>query len=45
MANVCVITGCDGSIGLAAAKFISKEKILVISGRSEEKPKASAWYL
>ncbi|MCR5826636.1 MAG: SDR family oxidoreductase [Oscillospiraceae bacterium] len=35
MANVCVITGCDGSISLAAAKFISRDKVLVISGRDE----------
>ena len=37
MANVCVITGGSSGIGLAAAKFIPKEKIIVLSGRRQEK--------
>ena len=37
MANVCVITGGGSGMGLAAAKFISKDKIIVISGRTISK--------
>ncbi|MGN0765797.1 MAG: SDR family NAD(P)-dependent oxidoreductase [Christensenellales bacterium] len=37
MANVCVITGGGSGMGLAAAKFISKDKIIVISGRTMSK--------
>ena len=37
MADVCVITGGGSGMGLAAAKFIDKDKILVISGRTVSK--------
>jgi len=37
MANVCVITGGGSGIGLATAKCMSKDKILVISGRTQTK--------
>jgi len=37
MADVCVITGGGSGMGLAAAKFMGKEKILVISGRTVSK--------
>lgn len=37
MKNVCVITGGGSGMGLAAAKCMPKEKILVISGRTVEK--------
>ena len=37
MANVCVITGGGSGMGLAAAKFMSKDKIIVISGRTMSK--------
>lgn len=37
MAKVCVITGGGSGMGLAAAKFMDKEKILVLSGRTEAK--------
>ena len=37
MKNVCVITGGGSGMGLAAAKFMPKEKILVISGRTVAK--------
>lgn len=36
MANVCVITGGAGGIGLATAKCMPKDKILVISGRTQK---------
>lgn len=36
-ANVCVITGGGSGMGLAAAKFMPKEKIIVISGRTQSK--------
>ena len=42
MRDVCVITGGGNGIGLAAGKYISKEKVLVICGRTEEKLKAAA---
>ena len=35
MKNVLVITGGGSGMGLEAAKFTSKEKIVVISGRTE----------
>ena len=34
MANVCVITGGGSGMGLEAAKFMPKDKIIVISGRT-----------
>jgi len=37
MKNVCVITGGGSGMGLAAAKCMPKEKVLVISGRTVEK--------
>ena len=37
MANVCVITGGGSGMGLAAAKCMSKDKIIVISGRTISK--------
>ncbi|MCD7918793.1 MAG: SDR family oxidoreductase [Clostridiales bacterium] len=37
MSNVCVITGGGSGMGLAAAKFMPKEKIIVVSGRTESK--------
>lgn len=37
MANVCVITGGGSGMGLEAAKFMPKDKIIVISGRTQSK--------
>ena len=37
MANVCVITGGGSGMGLEAAKFMPKDKIIVLSGRTEAK--------
>ena len=37
MANVCVITGGGSGMGLEAAKFMPKDKIIVISGRTMAK--------
>ena len=37
MANVCVITGGGSGMGLAAARFIDKEMILVLTGRTVAK--------
>ncbi len=37
MANVCVITGGGSGMGLEAAKFMPKDKIIVISGRTISK--------
>ena len=37
MANVCVITGGGSGMGLEAAKFMPKDKIIVISGRTVSK--------
>ncbi len=37
MANVCVITGGGSGMGLEAAKFMSKDKIIVVSGRTMSK--------
>ena len=42
MRDVCVITGGGNGIGLATAKYMPKEKILVICGRTESKLKAAA---
>ncbi len=37
MANVCVITGGGSGMGLEAAKFMPKDKIIVLSGRTLKK--------
>lgn len=37
MKNVCVITGGGSGMGLAAAKYMDKDKIIVISGRTVAK--------
>jgi NAD(P)-dependent dehydrogenase (short-subunit alcohol dehydrogenase family) len=37
MANVCVITGGGSGMGLEAAKFMSKDKIIVLAGRTVAK--------
>lgn len=37
MANVCVITGGGSGMGLEAAKLMPKDKIVVLSGRTEAK--------
>lgn len=37
MANVCVITGGGSGMGLEAAKFMPKEKIIVLAGRTLKK--------
>ena len=37
MAKVCVITGGGSGMGLEAAKFMPKDKIIVISGRTMSK--------
>lgn len=37
MKKVCVITGGGSGMGLAAAKFMDKDKIIVLSGRTVEK--------
>lgn len=37
MANVCVITGGGSGMGLEAAKFMPKDKIIVLSGRTLSK--------
>ena len=37
MANVCVITGGGSGMGLAAARFIDKDVILVLTGRTVAK--------
>lgn len=37
MANVCVITGGGSGMGLEAAKFMPKDKIIVVSGRTMQK--------
>ena len=42
MSEVCVITGGGSGMGLAAAKYMPKEKILVISGRTENKLQKAA---
>ena len=39
MAKVCVITGGGSGMGLEAAKFMPKDKIIVLSGRTEAKLK------
>lgn len=42
MADVCVITGGGSGMGLAAAKNMPKEKIIVISGRTVSKLEGAA---
>ena len=42
MADVCVITGGGSGMGLAAAKYMPKEKIIVIAGRTEAKLEKAA---
>ena len=37
MANVCVITGGGSGMGFEAAKYMPKDKIIVISGRTLSK--------
>lgn len=37
MADICVITGGGSGMGLAAAKFMPKDKIILISGRTASK--------
>ncbi len=37
MAKVCVITGGGSGMGLSAAKFMDKSKIIILSGRTEAK--------
>ena len=37
MANVCVITGGGSGMGLEAAKFMPKDKVIVLSGRTVSK--------
>lgn len=37
MKNVCVITGGGSGMGFAAAKFMSKDKIIVVTGRTLSK--------
>ena len=37
MKNVCVITGGGSGMGLAAAKFMLKDRIIVVSGRTQAK--------
>ena len=34
MMSVCVITGGGSGMGLAAAKFMPKDKIIVVTGRT-----------
>ncbi len=34
MKRVCVITGGGSGMGLAAAKFMPKDKIIVVTGRT-----------
>lgn len=42
MCEVCVITGGGSGIGAAAARFIDKKKIIIISGRHMEKLEKAA---
>ncbi len=37
MSKVCVITGGGSGMGLAAAKFMTKDHVIVVSGRTESK--------
>ena len=38
MSKVCVVTGGGSGMGLAAAKLMPKDHIIVVSGRTESKP-------
>ena len=42
MANICVITGGGSGMGLEAAKFMPKDKIIVLAGRTESKLQKAA---
>lgn len=42
MEEVCVITGGGSGMGLAAAKYMPKEKTIVLSGRTERRLEAAA---
>ncbi|MCC8064225.1 MAG: SDR family oxidoreductase [Clostridiales bacterium] len=42
MSDVCVITGGGSGMGLAAAKFLPKEKLIVVSGRTASKLQKAA---
>ncbi|MCD7856625.1 MAG: SDR family NAD(P)-dependent oxidoreductase [Clostridiales bacterium] len=42
MSDICVITGGGSGMGLAAAKFLPKEKRIVVSGRTESKLQKAA---
>ena len=35
MGKVCVVTGGGSGMGLAAAKFMPKDRIIVVSGRTD----------
>ena len=37
MNKVCVVTGGGSGMGLAAAKLMPKDRIIVVSGRTESK--------
>ena len=37
MSKVCVVTGGGSGMGLSAAKFMPKDRIIVVSGRTESK--------
>ena len=37
MSKVCVVTGGGSGMGLAAAKLMPKDHIIVVSGRTESK--------
>lgn len=42
MSEVCVITGGGSGMGFAAAKFMPKDKIIILSGRTREKLESAA---
>ena len=43
--RVCVITGGGSGMGLVAAKFMSKEKVIVLSGRTVQKLEGAVSHL
>ncbi len=45
MANVCVITGGGSGMGFEAAKFMPKDKIIVLSGRTVSKLEGAVEFL
>jgi len=45
MANVCVITGGGSGMGFEAAKFMPKDKIIVLSGRTVKKLEGAVEFL